>query len=175
MNKDILVKVGLLLGGALIGSLITKSYLDKKYCKIINEEYERGEEIRKNAKCENSKKQNDQANYKEKYEKMIEALKYAEEKGDDKMIESYVIKPEAYGEYPNYGFTKFLYFPDGYLTDDKFNEIEDDSFLPEDYADFFGEYDDEDTVYVENDYLKMYYAIYMQPITYHEVIEGSNE
>ena len=81
-----------------------------------------------------------------------------EEEVDD-MDEPYVIKPEIFGEEDDYEEVSLTYYADGVLTDEQDNPIEDvDSMVGADFADHFGEYED-DSVFIRNDRLKVDFEI----------------
>lgn len=153
MNTKI-VNAAIFLVGFGIGSLITNALVKDKYQRAADEEIE---SVKKRFK----KKENDtlktiDGSLKE-YLSIIKNSEYSE-KGDEKMDRCMVIAPEEFGEYPDYEKVDLIYFSDGHLTDENYNEINDDSFLPVDYMDSFGDYED-DSVYVVNDTQKRYYCI----------------
>ena len=71
----------------------------------------------------------------------------------------YVITPEEFGELADYQTISLTYWHDAVLTDD-YDEIIDnpDDIVGEDFADHFGEYED-DSVFVRNDARKTDYEI----------------
>ena len=76
------------------------------------------------------------------------------EQGDEDIYEPFIIRPEEYGELHAYETLSLNYYADGVLTDDLDNPIEDvESLVPADFADHFGEYDD-NAVFVRNDNLE---------------------
>ena len=79
---------------------------------------------------------------------------------DDKDVyEPYIIRPDEYGELHAYETLSLNYYADGVLTDELDNPIEDvESLVPADFADHFGEYDD-NVVHVRNDNLECDYEI----------------
>ena len=81
------------------------------------------------------------------------------EQGDEDIYEPFIIRPEEYGELHAYETLNLNYYADGVLTDDLDNPIEDvESLVPADFADHFGEYDD-NAVFVRNDNLECDYEI----------------
>lgn len=79
---------------------------------------------------------------------------------DDKDVyEPFIIRPEEYGELHAYETLSLNYYADGVLTDELDNPIEDvESLVPADFADHFGEYED-NAVHVRNDNLECDYEI----------------
>ena len=76
----------------------------------------------------------------------------------DDMDRPHVIEPEEFGEC-DYEEVSLTYYADGVLTDEQDNLIEDvDGMVGEDYAEHFGEYED-DSVFVRNDRLQTDFEI----------------
>jgi hypothetical protein len=85
-------------------------------------------------------------------------IKKEEKKEDQNMSEPYVIKPEEFGE-NDYETESLTHYADGTLTDDWDNPIENVAdIVGEDYAEHFGEYED-DSVFIRNDRYKVDYEI----------------
>ena len=83
----------------------------------------------------------------------------------------YVIAPEEFGEFGSYEKISLTYFADGTLADDRDRIIEDvDEIVGEDFADHFGEYED-DSVFIRNDILEADYEILKDERTYDEMLE----
>ena len=83
----------------------------------------------------------------------------------------YVIRPEEFGEIEDYELISLTHYSDGVLADDDDEEIEDeevDEVVGADYADHFGEYED-DRVLVRNDRLKCDYEICLDQRKYSEL------
>lgn len=84
----------------------------------------------------------------------------------------YVIAPEELGEEMDYDTIEFTYYADGVLTDENDEVLENwATILPEDFADHFGEYE-EDSVYVRNDRLKCDYVILRDQDPFHKTKRG---
>lgn len=84
----------------------------------------------------------------------------------------YVISPEEYGEY-SYEEIELTYYADGVLADDMNNVVDDvDDIVGLDFADYFGEYED-DSVHIRNDRLKCDYEILQDSRNYSDVIKYS--
>ena len=74
----------------------------------------------------------------------------------------YIITPEEFGSQYDYDPVSLTYYADGVLTDDNNEEVDDISdIVPVDFADHFGEYED-DSVYVRNDRLCHDYMVNVQ-------------
>lgn len=83
----------------------------------------------------------------------------------------YVISPDEFGEYVAYEPQSLMYYADGVLTDDMDNPIEDiDGMVGEDFAEHFGEYED-DSVYIRNDKTKCDYEILASAKTFAEATQ----
>lgn len=98
------------------------------------------------------------------YVEMVKQLSYSDaemsdtEEGED-LYEPFIIRPEEYGELHAYDTLSLTYYADGVLTDDLDNRIEDvESLVPADFAEHFGEYED-DSVFVRNDNRECDYEI----------------
>ena len=96
--------------------------------------------------------------------------KIEEKEDDDSVVEKpYIISPEEYGEFDEYTKLSLTYYSDGTLADDD-DEIVDDIYetVGSDFADHFGEYED-DSVFVRNDRLKCDYEILRDNRSYADV------
>jgi len=70
-----------------------------------------------------------------------------------------VINPDEFGYDETYAQISLLYTTDGVLIDDTDEVFDGDpTSLPKDFAEHFGEYED-DSVYVKNDRIRVYYEI----------------
>lgn len=82
-----------------------------------------------------------------------------EEEVDEDMDKPFIIPPDEFGEKDGYDTVSLTYYSDGVLTDDCDDVIEDvDGLVGEDFAEHFGEYED-DSVFVRNDYMQTDYEI----------------
>lgn len=82
----------------------------------------------------------------------------------------YVIPPDEFGEIELYGKVSLMYYADGILADDIDRRVDNiDDTVGADFADHFGEYED-DSVYIRNDARKCDYEILRSLKTYKEVI-----
>lgn len=185
--------------GAAIGSIVTWQILDKKYLKLAQDEIDSVKErfsMPKNDKYIGPQDSDEAKNEKEtKYEKVLGNEGYsgwrdedeAEPDEDDEEDEPcqepssftnargtwrdpYVIPPENFGELDDYTTISLMYFIDGTLADDNDEIIDNiEDTVPADFADHFGEFDD-DVVYVRNERLKVDYEILRSLKAYWEVL-----
>lgn len=82
----------------------------------------------------------------------------------------YVISPDEFGEMDEYSKISLMYYADGVLCDDMDQLVDNiDEIVGADFADHFGEYED-DSVFVRNDARKCDYEILRSLRTYEEVI-----
>lgn len=80
------------------------------------------------------------------------------------------IPPEEFGEIEGYGKVSLMYYADGVLADDIDRVVDNiGETVGEDFADHFGEYED-DSVYIRNDARKCDYEILRSLKTYKEVL-----
>lgn len=85
----------------------------------------------------------------------------------------YVISPDEFGEFENYEKISLMYYADGVLCDDMDSPVDNiDEIVGADFADHFGEYED-DSVFVRNDPRRCDYEILRSLKTYVEVIAES--
>ena len=178
MNRK-LSNVLLFTAGVAVGSLVTWRYFKSKYEVVEDEIEEKTEETEGETETEDEGPEVSESkmSYKKpplkEYVKMVEDNGYvpkthmeeveeeiANGKWDDKDVyEPYIIRPEEYGELHAYETLSLNYYADGVLTDELDNPIEDvESLVPADFADHFGEYED-DVVHVRNDNLECDYEI----------------
>ena len=177
MNRK-LSNVLLFAAGAAVGSLVTWRYFKSKYEVVEDEIEEKTEEAEGESEEEDPEVLESNSNYGKKpplkeYVKMVESNGYVPkthmeeieeeiangERDDKDVYEPYIIRPEEYGELHAYETLSLNYYADGVLTDELDNPIEDvESLVPADFADHFGEYED-DVVHVRNDNLECDYEI----------------
>ena len=176
MNRK-LSNVLLFAAGAAVGSLVTWRYFKSKYEVVEDEIEEKTEEPEGKSEEEDPEVLESKMSYKKPplkdYVKMVEDCGYkpkthveeveeeiANGEWDDKDVyEPYIIRPEEYGELHAYETLSLNYYADGVLTDELDNPVEDvESLVPADFADHFGEYED-DVVHVRNDNLECDYEI----------------
>lgn len=178
-------KLFIFAAGALVGSLCTWSYTKKYYEKIANDEIESMKEwLARRVEEQDEKAEEQSSEPAEKptspsmkpnlmeYAAMVKDLGYTdysrrteepeketkEDEEVDDMDRPHVIEPEEFGEC-DYEEVSLTYYADGVLTDEQDNPIEDvDSMVGEDYAEHFGEYED-DSVFVRNDRMQTDFEI----------------
>ena len=85
----------------------------------------------------------------------------------------YVIEPEEFGELDGYEKISLTHYSDGTLADIHDNIIDDDvdEIVGSDYADHFGEYED-DSVFIRNDAKKCDYEILYDERTWDEILKA---
>ena len=179
MNRK-LSNVLLFTAGVAVGSLATWRYFKTKYEVVedeIEEKTEETEETEGESEEESPEVLESKMSYKKpplkEYVKMVEDNGYVPkthmeeveeeiangELGDKDVYEPFIIRPDEYGELHAYETLSLNYYADGVLTDELDNPIEDvESLVPADFADHFGEYDD-NAVFVRNDNLECDYEI----------------
>ena len=176
MNRK-LSNVLLFTAGVAVGSLVTWRYFKTKYEVVEDEIEEKIEEPEGESEEEGPEVLKSKTSYKKpplkEYVKMVENNGYAPKthveeveeeiangEWDDKDVyEPFIIRPDEYGELHAYETLSLNYYADGVLTDELDNPIEDvESLVPADFADHFGEYDD-NAVFVRNDNLECDYEI----------------
>ena len=173
--------------GAVIGSVVTWKLIEKKYKDLADEEIESVIETFKNRKPRITKDEvketvekviNKWKDPKETVENIVTAERYSienEEEIDEddesnytidvdpgvEVITPYVITPEQFGEYNEYGTKTLTYYADNVLTDEIDNPITLDemvTMIGPDALDHFGEYED-DSVYIRDETNEMDYEI----------------
>lgn len=173
--------------GAAVGSVVTWKLIEKKYKDLADEEIESVIETFKNRKPRITKDEvketvekviNKWKEPKETVEDIVTAEGYSienEEEIDEddesnytvnvdnniEVITPYVITPEQFGEYNEYGTKTLTYYADNVLTDEIDNPITLDemvTMIGPDALDHFGEYED-DSVYIRDETNEMDYEI----------------
>ena len=186
MNKDLLIKGMIFLAGGAIGSVVTWKLVKTKYEQLANEEIESVREYYNKKKGTLSKDENQEAGKKlvedakeenenpdelsiQEIRERVQELGYINDrvmeekknkKEDEKSMDKpYVIAPEESWEQDYPTLTLTYYEGDGVLANDRNEIIENiDELVGEDFADHFGEYED-DSVYIRNDGMQVYYEI----------------
>lgn len=185
--------------GAAIGSVVTWKLIEKKYKDLADEEIESVIETFKNRKPRITKDNvketvekviNKYKEPKETVEDIVTAEGYSiedEEETDEdddsnytvdvdtgvEVIVPYVITPERFGEYNEYGTKTLTYYADSVLTDEIDNPItseEMETMIGPDALDHFGEYED-DSVYIRDEMNEMDYEILKSEKTFSEIQE----
>lgn len=185
--------------GAAVGSVVTWKLIEKKYKDLADEEIESVIETFKNRKPRITKDNvketvekviNKYKEPKEIVEDIVTAEKYSienEEEIDEddesnytidvdpgvEVITPYVITPEQFGEYSEYGTKTLTYYADNVLTDEIDNPItseEMETMIGPDALDHFGEYED-DSVYIRDEMNEMDYEILKSEKTFSEIQE----
>lgn len=150
--------------GAAIGSVITWKLVKTKYEQRADEEISEMKEYysekmeKKEAPAEEATEAPASDSPKKaanvKYKQIIEENNYTNdtaEGANDMSDKPYVISPDEFGEEDGYACVSLNYYADGVLTDDQDMPIEDaDTLVGTDFADHFGEYED-DSVFIRNE------------------------
>lgn len=173
--------------GAAIGSIVTWKLIEKKYKDLADKEIESVIETFKNRKPRITKDEvketvekviNKYKEPKETVEDIVTAEGYSTENEEEteeddesnytvdvdpgvEVIVPYVITPEQFGEYNEYGTKTLTYYADNVLTDEIDNPItsgEMETMIGPDALDHFGEYED-DSVYIRDEMNEMDYEI----------------
>ena len=185
--------------GSAIGSVVTWKLIEKKYKDLADEEIESVIETFKNRKPRITKDNvketvekviNKYKESKETVEDIVTAEGYSienEEEIDEddesnytvdvdpgiEVIIPYIITPEQFGEYSEYGTKTLTYYADNVLTDEIDNPItseEMETMIGPDALDHFGEYED-DSVYIRDEMNEMDYEILKSEKTFSEIQE----
>lgn len=185
--------------GAAIGSLVTWKLIEKKYKDLADEEIESVIETFKNRRPRITKDEvketvekviNKWKEPKETVEDIVAAEGYSIENeeeideddesnytididNDDTVITPYVIEPEQFGEYNEYGTKTLTYYADNVLTDEIDNPITSEEMITmigPDALDHFGEYED-DSVYIRDEMNEMDYEILKSEKKFSEIPE----
>ena len=185
--------------GAAIGSGVRWKLIEKKCKELADEEIESVIETFKNRKPRITKDNvketvekviNKYKEPKETVEDIVTAEGYSiedEEETDEdddsnytvdvdpgvEVIVPYVITPEQFGEYSEYGTKTLTYYADNVLTDEIDNPITSDemeTMIGPDALDHFGEYED-DSVYIRDEMNEMDYEILKSEKTFSEIQE----
>ena len=175
--------------GAAIGSIATWKLIEKKYKDLADEEIESVIETFKNRRPRITKDEvketvekviNKWKEPKETVEDIVAAEGYSIENeeeideddesnytvnvdndNDIEVITPYIITPEQFGEYNEYGTKTLTYYADNVLTDEIDNPITSEEMITmigPDALDHFGEYED-DSVYIRDEMNEMDYEI----------------
>ena len=171
--------------GAIVGSFVTKKYIEYKSQINDEAEYEECEtketitEEANDTSVENEETSNDEIKIKsvddEAYKKLLANLQYSVEKEAEDFIERmiprqdevrdtskpYNIAPEEFEEIDEYDSDEYTYYADGYVTDSYGMPISDEDILNtigEDFDTYFGSYDD-DQIWIRNERLRMDFSV----------------
>ena len=185
--------------GAAIGSVVTWKLIEKKYKDLADKEIESVIETFKNRKPRITKDNvketvekviNKYKEPKEIVEDIVTAERYSienEEEIDEddesnytvnidnniEVVAPYVITPEQFGEYNEYGTKTLTYYADNVLTDEIDNPITSEemvTMIGPDALDHFGEYED-DSVYIRDEINEMDYEILKSEKKFSEITE----
>lgn len=165
MNKKVIDVLAFLLGAA-VGVAASRYYFKTKYERIAQEEIDSVKETfserakqEKKAKEERKEAVLEQKVYREK----ISELQYVNPVDipeDEAAPKPYVIAPEDFGALSGYQTESLTYYADGILADDGGNPVDEVVTVGADFADHFGDYED-DAVHIRNEASKTDYEILM--------------
>lgn len=194
--KHMMSKMFIFTAGAMIGSVVTYKFAKNKFDIVLKEEMDAMVEaygLRSNLKNVNEVHETDipeevdedvhtgmsaKPSMMEYIAKIREAgyVNYSdkphveEEEANDVEEFIHVIDPDDFEEDEDYDSVSLTYYADGILADDMDERIEDvDDTVGPDFADHFGEYED-DAVFIKNDKRKTYYEILRDERRYAEVV-----
>lgn len=188
MNST-LNKIIIFTAGAAVGSAVTWGILKSKYEQLMEEETKSIKESlsRKYEEDSESKKFEDVGKAisdgifsgvrntnpeRTAYADIIDDNQYW--KGDVVNVDRpYVIRPEEFDELDGYEAISLTYYADGVLADDMDNLVDNiDDIVGDDFADHFGEYED-DSVFIRNDSRKTDYEI-LRDLRYYSDVAGKD-
>lgn len=180
------------LGGAAIGSVVTWKLIEKKYKDLADEEIASVVETFKNRKKTKKTKEEIKEVVTAVLEKqptdevvaneiIIDRQYSIEDAGDyevnieqHKSTVPYVIMPEEFGEYTEYGTKHLTYYADGVLADEIDNPVTSadmETMIGPDALDHFGEYED-DSVYIRDEINEIDYEILKSEKLFSEIPTG---
>lgn len=188
MNKTVIAFVA----GLAIGAVVSWTYAKKKYEQLAQEEIDSVKEYyskksdnlpftdEEPVSQEKPHIENDKPSVMEYAAKLGEQGytgydRYSEKKEAQPTIltpgeRPYVISPDEFGEFDDYSKISLTYYADGILCDDMDVPVDNlDEIVGADFADHFGEYED-DSVFVRNDARTCDYEILRSLRLYSEVI-----
>ena len=159
--------------GAIAGAYAAYKKLDARYQTRLEDDLnEAREERREFLRSRKTAKEEKEEDVPEKDDKDIGNLsKKISELGYDTQKDTpYVISPDDFGEFEDYEMITLTYFSDGVLTDDNKQRLDDaEDIVGKDFAEHFGEYED-DAVYIRNDERKCDYEIIRDLDSYSELL-----
>lgn len=186
MNRDTLIKGLVFVTGAAIGSAVTWKLVKTKYEKIAQEEIESVREVYSQRSVkEKTEEAADEVEVTEEPEDYInESIEQAkeiskkygyvresereEEEEKTDMSKPRVISPEEFGE-EGYPCISLTYYDDGVVTNEHGKIVTNtDELIGKDFADHFGEYED-DSVFIRNDDMEIDYEILKDLRAYSEI------
>lgn len=176
--------------GAALGVSATWKYFKEKYKRIADEEIDSVREyyLNKKPKYEGPYDSDEETRMKAReshekpdireYAEKLKDLEYRNYSSSDRTVEReekdvdgpYVIAPEEYGELHDYQTIELTHYGDGILAENTGEIVDDaDDIVGPDYADHFGEYED-DSVYIRNDKRKCDYLILLEERPYDDAV-----
>ena len=175
-----LSKVFIFAAGAAIGSGVTWLLLKNKYERIAQEEIDKVMEELSNreivpVESETVEDDDDEVEPKEnpniaEYENIVEEENYTSKKEEkNNMARIKVLEPDEFGDYDFPTVSLWYFEGDDVLTNQNFKMIKNaDELVGEDFADHFGEYED-DSVFIRNYDLEVDYEILKDERSFSEI------
>lgn len=196
MNKALGITAYIL--GVATGTVVTWAYAKGKYEEILQKEIDSVKEVYSVKKDEEHTEESDEEDHPEEFdsaymdeyksqnyagrytssadvpkEEVNQHGAYDKLECDASFDAPYVIAPEEFGEFDDYGLRNLVYYADQTLADDEGYLIEDvDRVIGEESLTHFGEYES-DSVHVRNDRLKCDYEILLDTRTYAEMLKNN--
>lgn len=184
--RNSIINAFIFAAGAAIGSAVTWKFVKTKYERIANEEIKSVKEVysRKYEPIDDDtlastiEEVNRYCDEIEKCGYSVSATTNRERRGKPVTNDGpYIISPEEFDELDGYeAVTLTYYYGDGVLTnmwDSPLDEGEIEETVGKDFAEHFGEYED-DSVFVRNDDLKADYEILRDMRSYQDVVSGDD-
>ena len=179
MNSGFIIFASFVAGVG-IGVFAADRWLDRKYEARMQEEVDSVKEAFRNAKplpdlAPRNKPDTTHptAEQKREYAMKVHELGYAEKQTAQTKMVPFVIAPEVFGADDEYDKISLTYYLDGTVADDSDRPMDDDDIeetIGKESLTHFGEYED-DSVYVQNDRLHVYYEILMDHRNYADVLK----
>lgn len=176
--------------GAALGVSATWKYFEERYKRIADEEINSVREYYSNKKPKyeglsdsdeetrmKARESHEKPDIRE-YAEKLKDMGYRNYSSADRTVEReekavdrpYVIEPEEYGELHDYQTIELTHYGDGTLAENTGEIVDDaDDIVGPDYADHFGEYED-DSVYIRNDKRKCDYQILLDERPYDDAV-----
>lgn len=149
--------------GGIIGIAISKLYFEQKYKKIADNEIESVKstfsDFKNNTDIKEAVILHESNENFDEYDKLAEKYRGDEEEKEVESMEGpYIISAEEFGTIDNYEYLSLTYYSDGILTDD-YDEIIDDSESIMGSIKLETCFEEDDVIFVRDDYKRRYYEI----------------
>ena len=177
MNKVLMFGLG-----AAVGSLLTWKLIEAKYRKLAEDEiadviehYKNKEEKKELKIAEQYVEVDKLDNVQREYTQRVMDLGYADEDATvildpvEERTAPYIISPDEFGEKEGYDTKSWTYYADSVLTDETDDIVVESEFIIGDALAHFGEFGEDDSVFVRNDNTECDYEILKHDKTFSEV------